>query len=96
MKTLIQVKDIYAQKQGKGYKNWAEFYFKEILENNGVNSEFHFDFIAKMYAYNASEQTQRNCAENADTIEIEDAYGSTIDVVDKQSILSESNIPKLD
>lgn len=95
MRTLQDIKDIYAQKQGKGYKNWPEFYLKEILENEGINSEYHFDFVSKMYAFEASIESLKNAGENADTIEIDNAYGSTIDVVCKQSILSETNIPEL-
>lgn len=47
------------------------------------------------FAKEVAREALKNASENADTIEIPDAYGSTIDVVDKQSILDESNIPEL-
>lgn len=54
-----------------------------------------FNCIVRDIAREVAKEALKNASENADTMEIPDSYSSTIDVVDKQSILNESNIPSV-
>ena len=58
--------------------------------------KFVVDEVAKRYALQMCKETQRRCTENATTKHGYFSDGSTgaFRVVDKQSILSEDNIPK--
>lgn len=89
MKTLQEIKDDYAKKQGYPFDNWNDLvdYFvywdQEKLHNC-------IDQVMKDFALEVAKEALRNAADNA-TME---PNGMLLQI-DKESILSETNIPDL-
>ena len=88
MKTLEEIKEEYAVLYCQ-YPSWEDF----INDIPSHEVESHMNEVAKIYSTEYAKEALRLASENADTIEVDNGYG-LIDVVDKQSILSESNLPK--
>lgn len=85
--TLDKIKLDYARHYQ--YKDWIDF-----LENtDNLSHDKAIDDIAKEYAIEVAKQTQRNCSDGVepDRFIYFDGYHKT-----KNSILSETNTPKLD
>ena len=87
MKTLSEVKDEYAKELG-----WPSWYYF-LLNADGTRQvlDSDYDEVAKLYAKEVAREALRNAADNAELLEEDYEYYD----VDKQSILNESNIPKL-
>lgn len=88
MKTLEEIKDEVAQELG--FLDWEEMFYEDGYEigDNGI------DEVAKRYAKEVAKEALRNASENAKTIKNGNS-GSWFDAgIDKQSILSETNLPK--
>lgn len=109
MKTLEEIKDEYAREFG--YKSNLVFnaYEQLIINPHGLTYKVLNDSVnevAKRYAKEVAREALRNASENAKAVRIaKDGSWSSISpmirtakalhYVDKQSILNESNIPKL-
>ena len=102
MKILEEIKDDYANEQGRD--NWEE-YFKwlDLCHTPHDVMQKHYDEIAKRYATEYAKEALNKASENAILIKESQytaglglsglLYEDTL-VLDKQSILSEDNLPK--
>ena len=92
MKTLQEVKEEYATSLNDVYSSYT---WQSLLSSNSSrNMEHHYDSVMILYALEVAKQTQINCAENAKITQWNEGYG-VIHKVDKESIIKQSNIPKL-
>lgn len=85
MKTIHQIKDEVVQDYG--WESWEEIYDADGVTNH----------IIEVIAERTAREALKNAAENAKTEQgyCSDAWTPSVRIVDKQSILDESNIPKL-
>lgn len=87
MITFKDILDNFAVKHG--YKDWEDMFYDNGVEigTKGIEE------ISNNYAIEVAKQALINASENA---ELEEDGHSGNWCIDKQSILSETNIPKLD
>lgn len=94
MKTLEEIKDEYALTEG--YTCWIDY-----INDYGSILDDVVDDICKRFAIEVAKEALRNAAENAEIEDYPDpnhgGYGQPeyYSRVNKESILSETNIPKL-
>ncbi|MGJ1360392.1 hypothetical protein ACR79K_27170 [Sphingobacterium siyangense] len=95
MKKLHEIKNEYAGEQGRD--SWDEFFeYCELTHTPLERMQYHHDEIAKRFALEVAKVSLRNAAENATiTGHWDSEIGDVIHSVNKDSILSHDNIPKL-
>lgn len=90
MKTLNEIKDKYARELG--YADWIDF----LRTTGDWAKDAALDEVAHRYALEVAKETQRRCAENAETKFVRRKVGNSIyvtaEVVDKSSILDPKNL----
>ena len=93
MKSLEEVKEEYAKYVG--YESWYELYKDHVFRVNELLNRM--DEVAKRYALEIAKEALKNASENAELGDTNCCceYKCNHEVVDKQSILSETNIPEL-
>lgn len=89
MKTLQEIKYEYAI--NNGFKNWDEFCICVFGSYIGNTLDFLFLNVSKQALINASENVRMKMKENPLEIDLIDDLME----IDKESIISESNIPSL-
>lgn len=100
MITLEEIKDEYATE--KGYSDWCSLYKEHVFRIGEFENRM--NEVAKRYAKEVAMEALKNASENA-TFNKETQYTGGFGitgllyeeslVIDKQSIINESNIPKL-
>lgn len=93
MKTLEEIKEEYAKELG--WNGWGDL----LLNAGGTRQILDRDYneAAKRYAKEVAREALKNASENAGTKQeyCSDGWTPSVRVVDKRSILDESNIPEL-
>ena len=94
MKTLKEIKDEVAQKLG--YES-AENYLSELYDAGSIYTIERINLFINDVAIITAKEALKNASENADTKQgyCSDGWTPSVRVVDKRSILDESNIPEL-
>lgn len=94
MKTIGQIKDEIAQEIG--YES-AENYLSELYEIGSIYTLERITLFINEIAIRTSREALKNASENAKTEQgyCSDGWTPSVRIVDKWSILNESNIPKL-
>lgn len=85
MKTLSDIKEEYARENN--FCEWSEILYSI---DDPAEIDEHFDKVAKLYAIDACTESLILASENVNV----KVAGAGYIVIDKQSILSEDNIPK--
>lgn len=94
MKTLQEIKDEYAGEQGRD--SWDEFFKYCVLIHSRLDTmQYHHDEIAKRFAIEVAKEALRNAANNARLSATRLELSTFQGTIDKESILSETNIPKI-
>lgn len=88
MQTLDEIKQLRAYEMN--YVDWEEFIYS-VDDPDILDMEF--DEVANIFAREVAREALRNASENAILIESV-PHSAVYDTIDKQSILSEDNIPK--
>ncbi len=88
MKTLEEIKDEYSREIR--FDDWHEL----IYSHESYEIEHHWIIVTKRYAIEVAKEALRNAAENSTVTAIQ-REGFCDYIADTESILSETNIPKL-
>lgn len=108
MKTLKEIKEIYAKSLNDDYDSYTWQY---LISNNSIrNMEHHHDAVAKLYAMEVTKQTLINISKksqemryyideeettNVDILNFKHRRSQSCYAVPKQTILNQSNIPTI-
>ena len=95
MKTLHEIKNEYAGEQGRD--SWDEFFeYCELTHTPLERMQYHHDEVSKRFALEVAKVSLKNAADNAKiTGDWDNEIHDVVHSVDKKSILSETNIPKI-